>query len=143
MTTPPTVLATVTHTFTQSDIDCFGQVSGGTGHIHTDPDYAAGTTFGRTLVQGLYLMALVMRAVTEGAPGAGQVSCRFVAPVGSGDELRVVVRDQQDGAPGVLHIEATVDGQSVAIGTAVDGANAAAGTADGAHAGAETPGEMR
>lgn len=127
MTTSTTVLATVTRTFTQDDIDAFGQVSGGTGHIHTDPDYAAATPFGRTLVQGLYLLAVVMRAVDEAAPGAREVSCRFVAPVGVGDEFRVVVREQPE-APGGLAVEATVDGRPVVVGTAVDPRRAATDT---------------
>ncbi|GAA4936772.1 MaoC dehydratase-like protein [Actinomycetospora succinea] len=117
MTPADPVLAVVRRTFTQDDIDAFGHVSGGTGHIHTDPEFAAATPFGRTLVQGLYLLALVERAVAEAAPGRHEVSVRFVAPVGVGDEFRVEVRDHPD-SPGDLAITASVGERTAVVGTA-------------------------
>lgn len=85
----------LTHTFSQDDLDAYGAVSGGNGRIHTDPAYAAETSFGHTLVQGLLLAALVEHAVSlsrpEGRAGT-RLDITFVAPVAVGHELTVVRR---------------------------------------------------
>ncbi|GAA4690897.1 hypothetical protein GCM10023215_29610 [Pseudonocardia yuanmonensis] len=90
-TDEPTV---VTRTFAQQDLDDFGFVSGGTGLIHTDPGFAARTEFGRPLVQGLLLLAVVEEAVCRARPewaGAGDVEVRYRAPVTVGDAFRVEI----------------------------------------------------
>jgi acyl dehydratase len=80
------------HSFTQHNLDDFGRLSGGDGRIHTDPDYAAGTLFGHTVVQGMLLVALVEQAVStvlpDGRTGA-HLDVTFVAPVGVGQEIAI------------------------------------------------------
>lgn len=79
-------------TFQQSDLDAFGVLSGGNGRIHTDPGYAAGTSYGRTLVQGMLIAALMSRAVTKALPeraGSARLDLTFVAPVHPGTEIRI------------------------------------------------------
>ncbi|MGE0215618.1 MaoC family dehydratase [Mycolicibacterium sp.] len=86
-------------TFDQSDLDAFGAVSGGDGRIHTDPDYAAGTRYGRTLVQGMLLVALMERAVGIALPGRrldARLDITFVAPVHTGVEIRINVAEKGD-----------------------------------------------
>jgi acyl dehydratase len=107
----------VSRSFSQDDLDAFGVVSGGTGHIHTDPDFAAGTPFGRTLVQGLFLLAVVEKALCEAVPTWSDLSVKFVGPVGVGDEFRVEVRDQS-GTPDGVSIEAYVGDRTVLVGNA-------------------------
>ncbi len=90
-------MTTVRVRFTQDDVDAFGQLSGGTGHIHTDPEFAAGTRFGRPLVQGLYLLAVVERALDDVTPDWTDLQVRFVAPVRVGDEFLITVAEDADG----------------------------------------------
>jgi acyl dehydratase len=47
------------YTVSQDEINSFAEVSGGMGAIHTDPVYAKNTFFKKTLVHGLYLLALI------------------------------------------------------------------------------------
>lgn len=90
-------MTTLRRVFTQDDVDAFGRVSGGTGHIHTDPEFAAATRFGRPLVQGLYLLALVERALDETTTEWTDLQVRFVAPVHVGDAFEVTVVQDADG----------------------------------------------
>lgn len=110
MSTP----TTLRRRFTQADVDAFGQVSGGTGHIHTDPEFAAATRFGRPLVQGLFLLGLVERALDETAPGWADLQVRFVAPVRVGDEFVVTVAENADGT---LQVTGSTD-ETTLVGTA-------------------------
>ena len=100
-----------TRIITQPEIDEFGLVSGGTGLIHTEPDYAAGTRFGATLVQGIFLAALVGQQLPAGWRA---VDLRFVAPVRVGTPIEVVLGPDRDR----IAIEVrTPDGPAV-LGTA-------------------------
>ncbi|MBW0105972.1 MaoC/PaaZ C-terminal domain-containing protein [Pseudonocardia sp. KRD291] len=96
-----------TRTITQDDIDAFGVLSGGTGLIHTEPDYAASTRFGATLVQGIFLAALVQQ---ELPPGWTALELQFVAPVRVGTPIEIVLGSDRGG----LAIEVrTPDGPAV------------------------------
>ena len=108
-------MTTLRRRFTQDDLDAFGRVSGGTGHIHTDPEFAAATRFGRPLVQGLYLLAFVERALDEVTTEWTDLQVRFVAPVRVGDEFAVAV---VEGADGTLQVTGST-GETVLVGTAV------------------------
>jgi acyl dehydratase len=114
-----TPLARADRAFTQDEIDEFGRISGGNGRIHTDPAYAAASPFGRTLVQGVLLLAVVERAVCSAVPSwarAGEIEAVFLGPVGAGETFHVEVFE--DHAPGVLRIEGTTEHGTVLAGTA-------------------------
>lgn len=109
-----------TRTFSQQDILDFGFASGGTGLIHTDPEYAGRTRFGRTLVQGLFLLAVVEEAVCRSRPdwdGGTDVDVSFVAPVGVGDTLTVRITPDPARAD-LADIEATTENGVVLRGSA-------------------------
>lgn len=110
-------MTTLRFRFTQADLDAFGQVSGGTGHIHTDPEFAAATRFGRPLVQGLYLLAVVERTLDEVAADWADLQVRFVAPVRVGDEFLVTVTED---AGGTLQVTGST-GETALTGTATRG----------------------
>jgi acyl dehydratase len=120
MTTATIRPTTLRRTFTQDELDAFGHASGGTGHIHTDPEFAAATPFGRTLVQGLFLLAVVERAIETALPdpavGWAELRVIFVAPVGVGDEFRVEVAPGD--APGLVRVEAFAGSTTALVGTA-------------------------
>lgn len=114
-----TLPVVVTRTFRQPDLDDFGLVSGGSGRIHTDPDYAAGTPFGRPVVQGLLLLAVVEEALCRARPdwrSAGEVEVGYRAPVLVGDTVTVEV--SADGTGTGLRIEGSTPGGVVLVGAA-------------------------
>jgi len=47
-----------TLTFTQAQFDEFARLSGDDNPIHVDPDFAAGTRFGRTVAHGMFLFSV-------------------------------------------------------------------------------------
>ena len=100
----------------QADIDRFARASGGTGLIHTDPEYARRTSYGATLVQGIYLFALIEGRLTERHPDwpeRGVLDVTFVGPVTAGSGLRIDITGDPDD-PGRLQIRAsTPDGEAV------------------------------
>jgi 3-hydroxybutyryl-CoA dehydratase len=120
MTTATIRPTTLRRTFTQEELDAFGYASGGAGHIHTDPEFAAATPFGRTLVQGLLLLAVVERAIETALPdptvGWAELRVVFVAPVGVGDEFRVEIAPAD--APGLVRVEAFAGSTTALVGTA-------------------------
>src|SRR5579884_3514029 len=61
-------------TFSQSDFDRFARLSGDVNPIHVDPQFAAGTRFGRTVAHGMLLYAAVCGVLGRALPGAMQLS---------------------------------------------------------------------
>jgi acyl dehydratase len=81
-------------TFSQQDMDDFGLASGGTGLIHTEPDYAETTPFGATIVQGIYLLAVIEKELCDAVPSwrrGGSIEIKFVSPVTEGTPFSVEV----------------------------------------------------
>ncbi|MFC4003866.1 MaoC family dehydratase [Prauserella oleivorans] len=106
--------------FRQRDMDEFGIASGGTGLIHTEPEYARNTVFGSTVVQGIYLLAVIEKQLCSLAPewaDNGDISVKFVAPVKSGDEFRVEITADED-QPGTFTIEARTGERVAVVGVA-------------------------
>ncbi len=113
-----------TRTFTQQDMDEFGVASGGTGLIHTEPAYAATTPYGATLVQGVYLLAVIERHLCERVPGwvdGGVLEVRFVAPVTEGTPFTVEIVEaatRADGEPGTWALLGRTTSGPAVVGTA-------------------------
>jgi acyl dehydratase len=90
---------TNTRTFSQRDMDDFGLASGGTGLIHTEPEYAAGTPFGATIVQGIFLLAVIEKELCERIPqwrSGGSLEAKFVSPVTEGTPFSVEITPEGD-----------------------------------------------
>lgn len=96
-----------------ADMAAFAALSGDEDPVHTDPEFARGTPFGRCIAHGAHVMALVSaatslmsrRAVARGCGGtpvsAGYDRIRFVRPVYAGEELVARYRvEQVDDAAG-------------------------------------------
>ncbi len=85
-----------TRTISRRDIELFTEISGDRNPIHYDDDLAARSRFGRVVVQGGVTSGLLNAVVAEELPGPGsvflEVSWRFRAPVGPGDEITAEVR---------------------------------------------------
>jgi acyl dehydratase len=55
--------------FSQVDFDLFALLSGDDNPIHVDPDFAAGTRFGRTVAHGMLLFAATSAAINRWVAG--------------------------------------------------------------------------
>ena len=78
--------------FDQNKIDKFGQVSGGVGAIHLDPQFGREKTiFGATLVQGYYLLGLVTVLMKNNFGQAwvcsGSMEAKLIGPAVAGDTV--------------------------------------------------------
>jgi len=95
MTTHVGAVARRTRTISQRDIELFTEISGDRNPIHYDEELAARSRFGRVVVQGGVTSGLLNAVVAEDLPGPGsvflEVSWRFLAPVGPGDEITAEV----------------------------------------------------
>ena len=84
------------HEVTQPDIDTFARVTGDLFWIHTDPQRAAQTPWGRTIAHGLYTLSLGPRFMYEIGQweglgimqNYGYDKVRFTAPVPVGSLVR-------------------------------------------------------
>lgn len=90
---PPPVgtRATWTRTIGANDVEAFAQISGDRNPLHFDPEFAAGTRFGRLVVQGGLTTALFNALVAMKLPGPGSVFLHqdwtYPAPVYVGDTV--------------------------------------------------------
>lgn len=117
------------------DIAAFARISGDDDPVHTDPDFAARTAFGRCIAHGAHVMGLLSttasmmsrRSVARGAAGtpvsAGYDRIRFTRPVFAGDTLtaRYVIEEVDDGrARTRARLEVVnQDGETCLVGTHV------------------------
>ena len=99
-------------------MDDFGVASGGTGLIHTDPEFAAATPFGATVVQGVYLLAVIEKELCDRIAGwsvRGSVEVRFVSPVLAGTPFSVEITEDE---PGTWTLLASTPAGPAVVGTA-------------------------
>lgn len=82
-------------TITDEDVRDFARILGDASPIHVDDAYAARTRFGRRLVHGPLVAALIPLVLANDFPGIEIVylgeSLRFTAPVFPGDTITVRV----------------------------------------------------
>jgi acyl dehydratase len=73
------------------DITLFTEMTGDRNPLHYDEELAAGSRFGRLIVQGGVTSGLLNAVVAQDLPGPGSVFLHvdwsFTAPVGPGDEI--------------------------------------------------------
>jgi 3-hydroxybutyryl-CoA dehydratase len=86
-------------TITQTQIDAYAAVSGDHNPLHVDPEFAAGTPFGRTIAHGHLLLGLINLELERRWPdrwaSEGRLRVKFVGPVFAGDEVEIDVDDDQ------------------------------------------------
>jgi len=127
MTTHVGAVARRTRTISHRDIELFTEISGDRNPIHYDEELAGRSRFGRVVVQGGVTSGLLNAVVAEDLPGPGsvflEVSWKFRAPVGPGDEItaEVTVTSVREDKP-ITTLDCTItnqDGVVVLDGTAV------------------------
>jgi acyl dehydratase len=83
--------ATRSKTLTAEHVQAFADMTGDYNPLHFDEEYAAGTKFGRLVVQGGLTTGLLHALVAMDMPGAGTVflsqEWKFTAPVYIGDTI--------------------------------------------------------
>jgi 3-hydroxybutyryl-CoA dehydratase len=114
-----------TRTLTQRDFDRFAALSGDDNPIHVDPDFAAGTRFGRPVSHGMLLYSVLCAALHDNFPGAVQLSqdLMFPNPTFAGEvlTLRLEVAEADPGTPDMrLAVDMTkATGETVCQGETV------------------------
>lgn len=125
--------AEYTRTIRAEDIAAFAAISGDDDPVHTDPDFAARTAFGRCIAHGAHVMGLLSttasmmsrRSVARGATGtpvsAGYDRIRFTRPVFAGETLtaRYVIEavDHERGRTRARLEVVNGDGKTCLVGT--------------------------
>lgn len=113
-------------TLTESHVEGFAELTGDRNPLHFDDEFAAGTPYGRRIVQGGLTTGLLHALVAEDLPGPGTVFLSqewdFTAPVFVGDtvEARVRVAEVHEEKP-VCRLDVRVlrgDGETVLEGEA-------------------------
>lgn len=101
------------HAVTMEDILAFADVTRDRHPLHTDPDYCAGTTFGRPIAHGLFGLSLIEGLKSElklyentSVASLGWDKVRFRAPIFAGDIVHVRVlfdskRESRSGPHGI------------------------------------------
>ena len=91
--TPGTTLPPHTHHVDQPLIALYAEISGDHNPLHTDPAFAAGTHFGRTIAHGMMTLAFLSAALESWAgpawPNGGTIDVTFLSPVYPGEDVIV------------------------------------------------------
>jgi acyl dehydratase len=84
-----------TKTVTARDVELYAEITGDRNPLHFDPEFAAGTRFGRLVAQGGITAGMLNALVAMDLPGPGTVfmsqSLRYLAPTYLGDTLTAEV----------------------------------------------------
>jgi 3-hydroxybutyryl-CoA dehydratase len=87
--------ATVSRTFTETDVRNFAGVSGDTNPMHLNEEFAQQTVFKGCIVHGMLTASLISAVIGTKLPGPGCIymsqSLKFLAPVRVGDTVYAVV----------------------------------------------------
>lgn len=106
-------------TLSQQDFNIFAEISGDDNPIHTDPDFAGRTRFGKTVAHGMYLLSLMerLRFLLAGQAPVAATRLMFPAPARVGDRLRLegAWTDEEDGPALACKAVREADGETVCL----------------------------
>ena len=92
MTGLPERLETVELVTTPDMAWAYGELTADHNPIHNDPEFAAGTPFGRPIAHGTMCLNLILEAAERTFPGReiGGLKVRFARPMPVGERVRAV-----------------------------------------------------
>ena len=99
----PVQQVSIIKVFSQADFDSFASLSGDNNPIHTDPDFSAGTRFGRTVAHGLLLCSVLRGLIEQLVPGArlDEQSVMFPAPTFTNEPMQFTVNTAEGAGNGI------------------------------------------
>lgn len=117
-------LPTVEKTFNQDDVNRYADASGDHNPIHVDPNFAAGSQFGRRIAHGMMIAAsiseMMAQAFGQDWHKSGRMKIRFRAPVFPGETVRASgtvrsVRQIEDATEVAVSVQVTKANDEAAI----------------------------
>jgi acyl dehydratase len=116
---------TLVRQLTQADINGYAALSGDRNPLHIDPDFAANSRFGRTVVHGQLLVGVLSSAICKiwGTDWYSRLALdvKFVAPVYAGDTVEAYLLESgepEDDAAAQIRVEMKVGGRLAVVGIA-------------------------
>ena len=117
-------LPTVEKTFCQDDVNRYADAAGDHNPIHVDPNFAAGSQFGRRIAHGMMIAApiseMMAQAFGQDWHKSGRMKVRFRAPVFPGETVRASgtvrsVRQIEDATEVAVSVQVTKTNDEAAI----------------------------
>jgi len=117
-------LPTVEKTFSQDDVNRYADAAGDHNPIHVDPNFAAGSQFGRRIAHGMMIAAsiseMMAQAFGQDWHKSGRMKIRFRAPVFPGETVRASgtvrsVRQIEDATEVAVSVQVTKSNDEAAI----------------------------
>ena len=117
-------LPTVEKTFSQDDVNRYADAAGDHNPIHVDPNFAAGSQFGRRIAHGMMIAAsiseMMSQAFGQDWHKSGRMKIRFRAPVFPGETVRAsgtgrAVRQIEDATEVAVSVQVTKANDEAAI----------------------------
>ena len=117
-------LPTVEKTFSQDDVNRYADAAGDHNPIHVDPNFAAGSQFGRRIAHGMMIAAsiseMMAQAFGQDWHKSGRMKIRFRAPVFPGETVRASgtvrsVRQIEDSTEVAVSVQVTKTNDEAAI----------------------------
>ena len=117
-------LPTVEKTFSQDDVNRYADATGDHNPIHVDPNFAAGSQFGRRIAHGMMIAAsiseMMAQAFGQDWHKSGRMKIRFRAPVFPGETVRASgtvrsVRQIEDATEVAVSVQVTKANDEAAI----------------------------
>jgi 3-hydroxybutyryl-CoA dehydratase len=105
----------------QATVDGYAEVSGDHNPLHTDPDFAATTHFGRTIAHGMMTLCFLSDSMEVWAgkswATAGTLDVTFLSPVYPGEMVTVTLTIAgNDGARVGAKVECSAEDRVVLVG---------------------------
>ena len=117
-------LPTVEKTVSQDGVNRYADAAGDHNPIHVDPEFAAGSQFGRRIAHGMMIAASISEMMTlafgQQWHRSGRMKIRFRAPVYPGETIRAsgAVKSAlpiENGVEVVCSVQVTKDNDEAAI----------------------------
>ncbi|MFL0810632.1 MAG: hypothetical protein K6L76_09475 [Agarilytica sp.] len=93
--------------FSQGEFDVFAKVSGDNNPIHVDPEFSAGTRFGRTVSHGMLLYTVMWGQIQKHFPDSVQKKqkLKFPSPTYADDVMEIDLNVRPSNTTNIYSVE--------------------------------------